>query len=64
MIVKSKEYSSEQLGGYLLNYVVFKEDLIIEKKAYKMTSVVEKYNKIYNMVNYISATPFKIILYC
>lgn len=48
------------LGGYLLNDENFREDLLIEKKAYGTTSELSNDNKFYDMVNNISNIPFKI----
>ena len=59
MICTSKPYSNNVLGGYLLNDDKFSEQLLVEKKAYATTSVLTG-DKIYSMVNKISATPFKI----
>lgn len=60
MICKPKPYSKEHLGGYLLNDENFREDLLIEKKAYGTTSELFNDNKIYDMVNNISSIPYKI----
>ncbi len=60
MIVKPKPYTKDALGGYLLNDVKFSEGLFIEKKAYSINSVLSDCNKIYDMINKISSTPFKI----
>ena len=61
MIVKPKPYNSRSLGGYLLNNVRYCEDLIIKKKnIIKDISIVKDDNIIYDMVNNISSTPYKI----
>jgi hypothetical protein len=59
MVVTPKPYSKDVLGGYLLNDVKFNDNIIIEKKGYKIPSVIFN-NDLYNMVNNMSATPFKI----
>ncbi len=60
MVVKPKEYSSKELGGYLLNNVKYVDELIIPKKSYGKNSVVREQNFIYHMINNIARTPFKI----
>lgn len=60
MIVKPKPYNKNSLGGYLLNDVNFREDLFIKKQGYGVNSELTDNNKIYNMINKISSTPFKI----
>lgn len=60
MIAKPKPYTKDALGGYLLNDVKFSEGLFIEKKAYSINSVLSDCSKIYDMINKISSTPFKI----
>jgi DNA-directed RNA polymerase len=60
MIVKPKEYSKNVSGGYLLNDDKFYESLFIEKKAYGINSRVSDDNKIYDMINNINSTPFRI----
>lgn len=60
MICIPKAYGPNNLGGYLLKDDKFSEELLIEKKAYAITSVLSDNNKIYSMVNKISSTPFKI----
>ena len=60
MIVKPKFYSKSKLGGYLLNDVNFREELFIKKQGYGVNSELTDNNKIYNMINKISSTPFKI----
>lgn len=59
IIVKPKPFDSESLGGFLLNDVDYQENMIIEKKGYKIAFQVSNIN-IYYMVNNISATGFKI----
>jgi DNA-directed RNA polymerase len=60
MIVKPKHYSKGELGGYLLNNVKYKEDLIIHKSTIKVVSYVKDDNIIYQMVNNISNVAYKI----
>jgi DNA-directed RNA polymerase len=60
MIIKPKEYSKNKLGGYLLNDVNYSEDLIIKKYNIKNKSLISDENIIYNMINNISSTPYKI----
>ena len=60
MIVPPKPYSKNVLGGYLLNNEKFSEPLFIEKKGYGINSELSDNNKIYDMINQINSTPFKI----
>lgn len=60
MVVKPKSYSKNVLGGYLLNDVKFAEGIFIEKKAYSINYVLSACSNIYDMINKISSTPFKI----
>lgn len=61
MIVKPRDYSSENSGGgYLLNDVEYFEPLINKKFNYKTTSEIEQDNKLYYTLNKMMATPFKI----
>ena len=60
MICRPKDYGHNVLGGYLLNDDKFSEKLVIDKKAYKVRSVLSANNKIYCLVNNISSTPFNI----
>ena len=60
MIVKPKKYDEDNLGGYLLNDVKYKDDLIVHKNFIKNKSFISKNNIIYNMVNKISGVAFKI----
>ena len=62
MIVPPKPYSKGILGGYLLNDVKYNEELIIYNRVSKDRSFVENKNVIYNMINSISSTPYKINL--
>lgn len=48
------------MGGYLLNDENYSEDLLIEKKAYGVSSELSENNRIYHMVNNISSSSFKI----
>lgn len=61
MIVKPKIYDDKTLGGYLLNDVEFKEELLISKKTFSFSSkLIKNNNNLLNMVNNLSSTPFKI----
>lgn len=60
MLVEPKPYDKGVLGGYLLNDVNYKQELIIHKSIFKDKSVVKDDNVIYNMVNNIGSTPHKI----
>lgn len=62
MICEPKSYTKSNLGGYLLNDIKFTENLFIEKKAYGINSVLfdNNNNIIYDLINKISKTPFKI----
>ena len=60
MIIKPKPYTENKLGGYLLNDDMYTEEMIIDKVAYKEKSKVLKDNIIYNTINNMSSTPFKV----
>lgn len=60
MIVEPKPYTSNQLGGFLLNDVEVTDDLIIDKANYKEFSTLEKDNVVYDMVNNMNKTPYKV----
>ena len=60
MIVEPKKYDKENLGGYLLNNVKYSDELIIHKDIIKDKSLIKDDNVIYDMVNRISSTPYKI----
>lgn len=61
MICPPKPYQENALGGYLLNDDRFADELFIAKKAYALTSELAMDNKIiFNMINNISKTPYKI----
>ncbi len=60
MIVEPKPYTSKELGGYLLNDVEKTENLLINKANYKQSSGIVKGNIIYDMVNNINKTSYKI----
>lgn len=60
MIVVPKTYKPDQLGGYLLNDVDVTYKLLIDKANYKVFSRIEKENIIYDMVNNMNATAYKI----
>lgn len=59
MICVPNQYKINQPGGYLLNYQKYHKGIFIDKKNYAFTSLLNS-NIIYNMVNMISSTPFKI----
>lgn len=58
MIVKPKPYSTINDGGYLLNDLYYHENLIIDNKKFKYTSLYSE--DICYMINKISCTTFKI----
>ena len=60
MIVEPKPYSFNVLGGYLLNDIEKTESLLINKANYKQNSEIVKDNIIYDMVNNINKTSYKI----
>ena len=60
MIAKPKDFSKKSLGGYLLNNVKYSEELIIHKDIIKNKSLIKHGNVIYDMVNKISSTLYKI----
>lgn len=60
MIVKPKPQTSIQKKGYLLNDSTYSENLLIDKSRYRDFSVILENNVIYDMVNNLSSTPFKI----
>lgn len=60
MVVEPKDYTSESLGGYLLNNVKTSDGLIIEKSGYKHTSELNNSSIIYKLVNGVSKVPYKI----
>lgn len=60
MVVKPKSYNKNILGGYLLNDVNYREELIINKNIIKDKSLVKDDNIIYNMINGISSIAYKI----
>lgn len=60
MIVPPKKYDINESGGYILNGIDYQENLIIDKNAYKIPSKISKSNVIYNMVNNLNKTAFKI----
>lgn len=60
MIVKPKLHTSSKKGGYLLNDDLYTENLIIDKSRYRDFSKIMDNNVIYDMVNNLSSTPFKI----
>ena len=59
MIVKAKPYDHENLGGYLSNQKYTNDSLVINKVAYSKCSTI-KLNTIYNVVNMLGGTGFKI----
>ena len=60
MVCLPKPYSNELKGGYLLNDDKYEESLLIDKHAYKLQSIIDKDSSIFDMVNNIASTPFKI----
>lgn len=63
MIVPPKPFTDKTLGGYLLNDVEYEDKLFTIKEWYKIPSTINKVennNIIYNVVNNIMKTPFKI----
>lgn len=60
MIVKPKPYDKNKLGGYLLNDEEEATELVIEKSAYKSPSFIENTSIIYDIVNSLNSTGFKI----
>lgn len=61
MIVEPKPYYDNINGGYLLNDEEYSEDILIDKAGYKQNSEIGC-NIIFDMVNNLSRTPFKINL--
>ena len=60
MVCEPKPYTEKKLGGYLLNDDKLEEKIFIDKKGYGKTSELDKNNHIYDMVNAISSTPFRL----
>lgn len=60
MVVKPKPYTKYKLGGYLLNGNKYNEDIFIKKTDYEKTSEITNSSVIYDLVNGISAVPYKI----
>lgn len=60
MIVKPKSFTSKKLVVYLLNDINCREKLIIQKNFIKDKSYLKADNVVYNMINSISGTPYKI----
>lgn len=60
MIVEPKNYSKEELGGYLLNNQEYAESLIGSKIGYDIPSDIENNNIIYDSINNMMKTPFKV----
>lgn len=60
MVPVPKPYSKDALAGYLLNDEKFTDELFVNKHAYGIRSELSEKNKIYDMLNNISSTPFKI----
>lgn len=59
MICVPKKYTDKTVGGYLLNEEKYVEGIFIDKKGYAFPSQLEN-NDIYQMVNNIHSTPFKV----
>src|SRR3989337_3679223 len=60
MVCTPKPYSSDSLGGYLLNDEKYIESIFIDKRGYAFSSELDNKNDIYDMVNKMSSTPFKV----
>jgi len=60
MVVPPKEYSRDNLGGFLLNDVKFTYSLIIPKNAYKHDSTLSDDKLVYKLVNGIAGTAYKV----
>lgn len=60
MIVKPKTFTDKSLGGYLCNDVEITDQILIDKVAYLKNSSINDNNIIYDMINNLSSTPFKI----
>jgi len=60
MIVEPKNYSKAELGGYLLNNQEYTESLIGTKIGYDIPSDIENNNIIYDSINSMMKTPFKV----
>lgn len=60
MIVKPKDYSENQLGGYFLNDVDYTDRLISTKFGYKSSSKIDSKGLLYSVVNKLMKTAFKI----
>jgi hypothetical protein len=60
MIVKPKDYNSEEVGGYLLNDVEYVSPLFTAKMAYKKVSEVDSKGELYSIINRMMKTPFKV----
>lgn len=58
MIVKPKEHSKDNLGGYLSNNILFIEEFILKRPDSK--TIVQDQNCVYQAVNGLSSTPFKV----
>lgn len=61
MIAKPKPYANNMLGGYLSNDIYEKDPLIIDKVAYRDKSKINL-DTVYNVVNRLAQTGFKINL--
>jgi len=60
MIVEPKDFTKKEIGGYLLNDLEYDDQLIGNKIGYKNNSIIDDNNIIYNSVNNIMKTPFKV----
>lgn len=60
MIVPPKRYSKNKLGGYLLNDEIFDTPLIRKKWSNLSLSKILNDNIIYDTINSVSCTPYKI----
>jgi hypothetical protein len=60
MIVEPKPYNNDELGGYLLNDNEYEENIITKKIGMKESSKILSNNIIYDSVNNMMKTAFKI----
>lgn len=60
MIVPPKPYCKNKLGGYLLNDVLDKIGIFVDKPFYIEQSKIKDNNIIYKVVNTISSVPYKV----
>ena len=60
MIVKPKKYGVRKLGGYLKNNIDYVEELFTNKQSQKGKSNVSSSSDLYDILNKMMQTPFKI----